>query len=91
VTVTQRVMDCCLTVKNQTIDKSALVDYHRQTSGQGCSVDAMILVTRRKINLCVPADELWVVNVVKKVDEKKERCKNSKYRGRGCKDMKRAV
>ncbi|NP_001290247.1 C-C motif chemokine 19-like precursor [Larimichthys crocea] len=88
VTVAQIVMDCCLSVRNQTVDKRAIVDHHHQITGQGCSLDAMILMTRRKIKLCVPADEPWVLDVVKHVEDKKKRCMKTK-KARGCKDMTR--
>ncbi|XP_041793073.1 C-C motif chemokine 19-like [Chelmon rostratus] len=84
VTLAQMPMDCCLAVKNKTIDKYAIADYGRQINGQGCSLDATILVTRRDKKLCVPADELWVHEVVRHVDSLKRHCKKNKYKGRRC-------
>ncbi|XP_070821000.1 C-C motif chemokine 19-like [Chaetodon trifascialis] len=84
VTLGQMTMDCCLTVKNKTVEKAAIADHRRQISGQGCSLDAMILVTRRGIKLCVPADEPWVHDVVKHVDSVKRHCQKNNYKGKRC-------
>ncbi|KAM9360344.1 C-C motif chemokine 19-like [Symphorus nematophorus] len=88
VTLAEIPMDCCLMVKNKTIPHVAVVDHFRQIAGQGCSVDAMILVSRQDIKLCVPADEPWVQEVVKHVDGRKRHCKRAKYQGRRCIGMK---
>ncbi|KAA8578809.1 hypothetical protein FQN60_017925 [Etheostoma spectabile] len=65
VTLAQIPMDCCLSVSHKTIDKSRVADYRRQISGRGCSIDAMIFVTRRGMKLCVSADKPWIQEVVK--------------------------
>lgn len=36
----QMVIDCCLSVKNKTITKHIITDYHQQSAGQGCSIEA---------------------------------------------------
>ncbi|XP_042371722.1 C-C motif chemokine 21-like [Plectropomus leopardus] len=82
-------MDCCLSVANKTIDKPKVADYRRQISGQGCSIDAMIFVTRFDRKLCAPADELWVEELVKHVDSLKKYCKKHHYMGKRCFKVKR--
>ncbi|XP_070760663.1 eotaxin-like [Enoplosus armatus] len=85
VTLAQIPMDCCLNVKNKTIAKSAFGDYRQQIKGQGCSLSAMILVTRRgDKKLCVPDNEPWVQEVVKHVDFLKKYCKKHNYKGNRC-------
>uniref|UniRef100_A0A3Q3WUK9 Chemokine interleukin-8-like domain-containing protein n=1 Tax=Mola mola TaxID=94237 RepID=A0A3Q3WUK9_MOLML len=79
-TLAQIPMDCCLKVKNKIVEKHLVADYHRQISGQGCPRDAMILVTRRNMRLCVPGDELWVEEVLKHVDWLKNHCKKTNYK-----------
>ncbi|XP_070690257.1 C-C motif chemokine 19-like [Pempheris klunzingeri] len=89
VTLAQMPFDCCLSVKNKEVNKHAIVDYYSQVSGQGCSVDAMILVTRSSRNLCVPPEESWVRAVVAHVNRLREWCKKNNYKGNRCKDVKR--
>ncbi|XP_018537869.1 C-C motif chemokine 19a.1 [Lates calcarifer] len=83
----QMAMDCCLTVKNKTIEQQLIIDYHQQSSGQGCAIDAMILVTRKGKNLCTPADELWVHRVVSHVNQLKKQCKK-RFQKLRCKGVK---
>uniref|UniRef100_A0A3B3H861 Chemokine interleukin-8-like domain-containing protein n=1 Tax=Oryzias latipes TaxID=8090 RepID=A0A3B3H861_ORYLA len=78
VAMAQMPVDCCLSVKNQTIDKIVVADYYPQA--KGCALDATILVTRRKKTLCVPHDEQWVQDVKKHVDRLKRRCKENGYK-----------
>ncbi|XP_076587235.1 C-C motif chemokine 19a.1 [Chaetodon auriga] len=84
VTLGQMTMDCCLSVTNKTIEKVVIANYRRQISGQGCDRDAMILVTRRGMKLCAPAEEPWVRDVVKHVDSLKRRCQKNNYKGKPC-------
>ncbi|XP_040050884.2 C-C motif chemokine 20 [Gasterosteus aculeatus] len=88
VTFSQIPMDCCLRVGNNTIAKQRVVNYFLQIGGQGCAMDAMVLMTRRKKNLCVPVDEPWVKEVVKHVVALKEHCKRHQYKGRRCYNVK---
>uniref|UniRef100_H2MQQ7 Chemokine interleukin-8-like domain-containing protein n=2 Tax=Oryzias latipes TaxID=8090 RepID=H2MQQ7_ORYLA len=87
VAMAQMPVDCCLSVKNQTIDKIVVADYYPQA--KGCALDATILVTRRKKTLCVPHDEQWVQDVKKHVDRLKRRCKENGYKARRCFGLKR--
>nr|XP_046241881.1 C-C motif chemokine 19a.1 [Scatophagus argus] len=84
VILAQLPMDCCLQAKNQTVEKFVVANYRRQSNGEGCNVDATILVTRRKVNLCVPADEPWVHEVVKHVKWLRAYCKRHNYKGKRC-------
>ncbi|KAM8760006.1 eotaxin-like [Acanthopagrus schlegelii] len=88
VTLAQVPMDCCLSVRNQTISQRLVANYHRQASGQGCTLDATILVTRNDFKLCVPAGELWVLNVMKHVDSLRKHCKDFKYKSKRCTGVK---
>ncbi|XP_035514551.1 C-C motif chemokine 19a.1 [Morone saxatilis] len=82
VTLAQIPMDCCFQVKDKPIEKKLIVDYHQQISGQGCPINAMILVTRRDMKLCVPSGVQWVQDVKNHVDSLRIRCrKNNKARG----------
>ncbi|KAF3851481.1 hypothetical protein F7725_013253 [Dissostichus mawsoni] len=69
-----------LECQSQSIDRRIAVDYRRQISGHGCSIDAMILVARAGRKLCVPADEPWVQRVVKHVEDLKRFCKKQQYK-----------
>nr|QZC92278.1 chemokine (C-C motif) ligand 19a [Sebastes schlegelii] len=84
VTFAQMPMDCCLSVKNRTIDKQVVAGYRRQYSGQGCSIDAMIFVTRRGRKLCVPHDKPWVQDLVKHVIFLEKYCKKHNYKADRC-------
>ncbi|KAL6114884.1 ccl19 [Pungitius sinensis] len=88
VTFSQIPMDCCLEVRNEIIDKRRVVDYFQQISGQGCAIDAMILVTRRDKKLCVPSDQPWVREVVQHVVGLKKHCKRHGYKLPHCKKVK---
>ncbi|XP_040011527.1 C-C motif chemokine 19-like [Xiphias gladius] len=74
VTLAQIPMDCCLSVKNRTVQKGLIVDYRRQTRGNGCFLEATILVTKRGRTLCVPPEEPWVKGVEEHVDKQKANC-----------------
>uniref|UniRef100_UPI0037E92432 C-C motif chemokine 19-like n=1 Tax=Semicossyphus pulcher TaxID=241346 RepID=UPI0037E92432 len=85
VTLAEIPMDCCLSVhRGEPLEKTAIVHVHKQISGQGCSIDATILVTRRGKNLCMPSDEPWVADVEKHVVFLKKLCKKNKYKGKRC-------
>ncbi|XP_075903008.1 monocyte chemotactic protein 1B-like [Nelusetta ayraudi] len=83
-TMAQIPMDCCLSAQNQTIAKQYIANYRLQLSAQGCPRDAMILVTRRGKNLCVPHDEVWVMEVLKHVEWLQTHCKKSSFKGKRC-------
>ncbi|XP_069025441.1 C-C motif chemokine 2-like [Embiotoca jacksoni] len=89
VTLAQMPVDCCLSVKNKLIDRAAVVDYRQQVSGQGCSLDATILVTRLGKKLCVPPHELWLEGVRSHVDHLKKICKKLNYKVKRCSGVKR--
>ncbi|XP_073322410.1 C-C motif chemokine 19a.1 [Pagrus major] len=88
VTLAQVPMDCCLSVKNQTIPNRLAANYRRQFSGQGCTLDATVLVTRNNMKLCVPAGEPWVLIVMKHVDSLRKHCKETNYKGKRCTGVK---
>nr|XP_020450731.1 C-C motif chemokine 19-like [Monopterus albus] len=88
VTLAQIPMDCCLTVKNKEVAKALVADYRQQISGQGCAIDATILVTRNGRTLCVPADELWVQKLTIHVEKLKKLCKRNGYKGKRCNGVK---
>ncbi|XP_059192474.1 C-C motif chemokine 19-like [Centropristis striata] len=81
--------DCCLMVKNKQIHRSRVADYRQQVGGQGCSIDAMILVTRGGKKLCAPADVSWVHEVVKHVKQLKKDCRENNYQGKRCSGLNR--
>ncbi|XP_029960895.1 C-C motif chemokine 19-like [Salarias fasciatus] len=87
--VRAQMSDCCLTVKNKPIPASRVVDYHHQIKGQGCSIDATILVTRHGRKLCVPLNENWVSLVKTQVIQLKTHCQEVNYKGKRCFGVKR--
>ncbi|XP_010778765.1 C-C motif chemokine 19-like [Notothenia coriiceps] len=89
VTFAQIPMDCCLSVNPKAIDNRIVVDYRQQISGHGCSINAMILVTRAGRKLCVPVDEPWVQRVVKHVKVLRKFCKKQQYKRTVCTGVKR--
>ncbi|XP_026176467.1 C-C motif chemokine 19-like [Mastacembelus armatus] len=84
VTLAQVPSDCCLSVKDKRIDTGLFADYRHQIGGQGCAIDATILVTRRGRKLCAPANEPWVHKVMTHVDRLKSDCQKNNYMGRRC-------
>ncbi|KAM9858683.1 C-C motif chemokine 19a.1 [Aulostomus maculatus] len=77
-------MDCCLDVTEKRVQKAAVAEYRQQISGQGCSITAMILVTRRNKVFCVDVDALWLQEVMKHVDHIRKECKRTNYKGKRC-------
>lgn len=71
-------------MKNKEVAKAAIVDYSVQLRGQGCSIDAMLLLTRNHRSLCVPPAEPWVKNIVRHVDHLKKFCRKHGYKHRRC-------
>ncbi|KAM7018475.1 C-C motif chemokine 19a.1 isoform 1-T2 [Tautogolabrus adspersus] len=84
VTLAEIPVDCCLTVRDIAVPKSAVADVRKQIRGQGCSIDATILVTRRGHELCVPSNAHWVQDVEKHVESVKNFCKKKNYKGQRC-------
>ncbi|XP_068576948.1 monocyte chemotactic protein 1B-like [Cebidichthys violaceus] len=89
VTLAQIPMDCCLSVVNKTVHKQRIIDYRQQIRGQGCSIDAMILLTRGGKTLCVTAGEPWIQDVVRHVDALGKYCKKHNYKPKRCDKVKR--
>ncbi|XP_029999656.1 C-C motif chemokine 19-like [Sphaeramia orbicularis] len=79
--------DCCLEVKNKEVDKAAIVHYQLQTSGHGCAINAMVLLTRHQRTLCVPHNEPWVKNIMNHVDNLKKFCKKRNHKPRVCRGV----
>ncbi|XP_060894222.1 C-C motif chemokine 19a.1 [Labrus mixtus] len=85
VTLAEIPVDCCLmVVRDRTVPKAAIADIRKQISGQGCSIDATILVTRRGHELCVAPNVQWVQEVEKHVESLKNFCKKKNYKGPRC-------
>uniref|UniRef100_A0A3B3ZQM6 Chemokine interleukin-8-like domain-containing protein n=1 Tax=Periophthalmus magnuspinnatus TaxID=409849 RepID=A0A3B3ZQM6_9GOBI len=64
-------MDCCLEVKNKVVPKEVVVHYFEQVGGQGCDIDATILVTRQGRNLCITPTQPKLNQIKKHVDKLK--------------------
>ncbi|KAM7415622.1 hypothetical protein PAMA_017920 [Pampus argenteus] len=77
VTLAQIPIDCCISVTTKTVQQHLVVNYYRQIRGQGCSIDAMIFVTRRMKQLCVDPNASWVDGLIKHVDNLKKVCKKN--------------
>ncbi|XP_047455640.1 monocyte chemotactic protein 1B-like [Mugil cephalus] len=87
-TQAQMPSDCCLTVTNKTIAAQLIADYYHQPSGRGCSVEAIIFVTRRERKLCVQPQESWVEDVKVHVDKLRKFCKDYNYKPQRCNGVK---
>ncbi|XP_017286343.1 C-C motif chemokine 18-like [Kryptolebias marmoratus] len=86
-TVAEIPMDCCLSVGNKSIRARWIVDYREQD--KGCSVAAIILVTKLGRKLCVPPNKDCVQKAKDHVDKLRENCKNNNYKGKRCAGVKR--
>uniref|UniRef100_A0A3B3ZQJ8 Chemokine interleukin-8-like domain-containing protein n=1 Tax=Periophthalmus magnuspinnatus TaxID=409849 RepID=A0A3B3ZQJ8_9GOBI len=75
--VGQIAMDCCLEVKNKVVPKEVVVHYFEQVGGQGCDIDATILVTRQGRNLCITPTQPKLNQIKKHVDKLKNHCKKT--------------
>ncbi|KAJ0019667.1 hypothetical protein NQD34_007236 [Periophthalmus magnuspinnatus] len=89
VAVGQIAMDCCLEVKNKVVPKEVVVHYFEQVGGQGCDIDATILVTRQGRNLCITPTQPKLNQIKKHVDKLKNHCKKTGYKGGRCNGVKR--
>ncbi|CAJ1069378.1 C-C motif chemokine 3-like [Xyrichtys novacula] len=89
VTLAEEPLVCCLSVlTDRTVPKHVVANYHEQISGQGCSLDAMILVTRNGVKLCAPVNVDWVQGVIEHVDKVRAHCKKMNYKGKRCTGIK---
>ncbi|XP_053180942.1 C-C motif chemokine 19-like isoform X3 [Scomber japonicus] len=88
-TLAERPMMCCTGVSRTTIERLSVADYHLQVKGHGCSIDAVIFVTRRGKELCVATDSPGLSDVMRHVDYLKKFCKEKNYRHRRCFGVKR--
>ncbi|XP_054629819.1 C-C motif chemokine 19a.1 [Dunckerocampus dactyliophorus] len=77
-------VSCCLSASNTCLPPRAVVDYRLQAAGHGCRIDAVVLVSRRGLRLCVASDAPKVEEVMKHVDHLKETCNNNNYKGKRC-------
>uniref|UniRef100_UPI003AADD37A C-C motif chemokine 19a.1 n=1 Tax=Centroberyx gerrardi TaxID=166262 RepID=UPI003AADD37A len=84
VTVAQIPSDCCLRVGDVPVEKKWVINYQRQISGQGCSLDAVVFETRRGVRICAPTNSEWVTNLITHVDKLKTQCQKMKYKGKRC-------
>ncbi|KAM8865164.1 uncharacterized protein ACB058_006505 [Synchiropus picturatus] len=46
--------DCCLKTTNKVVPKKYASDYIIQEAGQGCKIDATIIITKGNVKLCIP-------------------------------------
>ncbi|KAK7912733.1 hypothetical protein WMY93_012944 [Mugilogobius chulae] len=76
----QVAVDCCLQVKSKDVPKRAVVDYSVQVAGQGCAIDALILVTRQRRTLCLPLSQTRLEHFSRHVAELKEHCAKHAYK-----------
>nr|BDV32435.1 C-C motif chemokine ligand 19.L [Xenopus laevis] len=64
-------MDCCLRTNSKQIPWQNVKRYIVQDESSGCSINAIVLVTRRNIHLCAPPREPWVQTMIARFDRKK--------------------
>ncbi|XP_072288836.1 C-C motif chemokine 19-like [Eucyclogobius newberryi] len=84
VVVGQIPLDCCLQVTNRPVPKGLLVDYSVQVAGQGCDIDAVVLVTRQQRTVCIPPSYSKLHQILEHVDKLKLHCQKKNYKGRRC-------
>ncbi|XP_044187962.1 eotaxin-like [Thunnus albacares] len=84
VTLAEVAVDCCYEVSDKEVEKRAVADYRRQVGGQGCPIDAVILLTRHERKLCVSPNQPWIKGMMKHVDHLKKFCKQKNYKGIRC-------
>ncbi|XP_071400560.1 monocyte chemotactic protein 1B-like [Centroberyx affinis] len=84
VTVAEIPRDCCLMVGDVPVDKKFVINYQRQISGQGCSLDAVIFETRKGRHICAAANSQWVGKLMTHVNKLKKHCEKMKYKGKRC-------
>ncbi|XP_023991565.1 C-C motif chemokine 20-like [Salvelinus sp. IW2-2015] len=88
VTQGQMVMDCCLEVNKKEIPPRIVTGYQPQVRGQGCSIDAMVFLTKKGRKLCAATGPAWVTNLMKHMDKLIKMCHNTNFKGKHCKKMK---
>ncbi|XP_073536447.1 monocyte chemotactic protein 1B-like [Phyllobates terribilis] len=71
--------DCCLKTNNKQIPQQNVRSYHRQTTTEGCNIEAIVFITYRNKHLCAPPSSKWVKDLMARIDRKKE---HEKKRGR---------
>uniref|UniRef100_A0A3B3T1E7 C-C motif chemokine n=1 Tax=Paramormyrops kingsleyae TaxID=1676925 RepID=A0A3B3T1E7_9TELE len=71
--------DCCLSVGKKEIAFSFLTGYEIQDIAKGCAINAVVLITRKGLKLCVAATDEWVKKVVARIDKETERCKSNSF------------
>ncbi|KAK9975200.1 hypothetical protein ABG768_023253 [Culter alburnus] len=83
-------LDCCLTVSHKVIPKQILLTYRKQIKGDGCSLDAVIFMTRKFRYLCAPpvTEEQWVKENIKFLDTRLKKCKETKFHEKRCHALK---
>ncbi|XP_023679803.1 C-C motif chemokine 19-like [Paramormyrops kingsleyae] len=79
--------DCCLSVGKKEIAFSFLTGYEIQDIAKGCAINAVVLITRKGLKLCVAATDEWVKKVVARIDKETERCKSNSFQDRICKRL----
>ncbi|XP_032874370.1 C-C motif chemokine 20-like [Amblyraja radiata] len=77
------VNDCCLMTANARIPIRIAKGYTIQKAGNGCSIHAIVFLTKKGKHLCAPPKEKWVIKLMKTLDRKsKKRSKSQQSRRR---------
>ncbi|TFJ96889.1 S-adenosyl-L-homocysteine hydrolase [Platysternon megacephalum] len=63
--------DCCLSHKNHPIPLHLLSAYRIQSPETGCRISAIVFITKKNRNLCVPPNAQWALDLMEKLDRKK--------------------
>ncbi|KAM4050226.1 monocyte chemotactic protein 1B-like [Anomaloglossus baeobatrachus] len=63
--------DCCLQTNNKVIPQQNVRSYRRQTTEEGCNIEAIVFITRKNKHLCAPPGSQWVKDLMEKVDKKR--------------------
>ncbi|XP_055488059.1 C-C motif chemokine 20-like [Leucoraja erinacea] len=75
------VNDCCLMTANVPIPIRIVKAYTIQKAGNGCSINAIVFLTKKGKRLCAPPKEKWAIKLMKTLNRKsKKRGKSQQSR-----------
>ncbi|XP_076845944.1 C-C motif chemokine 19a.1 [Brachyhypopomus gauderio] len=79
-------LDCCLKVSHSPIPRGIISNYHEQVKGEGCSINAIVFLTKKGRNLCAPPEDDWAKELKNFLDARQKKCLKNK--GKHCQGKK---
>ncbi|KAJ1211396.1 hypothetical protein NDU88_006756 [Pleurodeles waltl] len=61
------VVDCCLKVSEARIPYRHLKGFQIQSFEDGCTIEAVVFITKRDKSLCAPPNQQWVHKLINKL------------------------